>query len=203
MAIVATSGAKYWGDLVSWVASFNCPIITASGSTITFGDKLYTSNGNTYIYNGSQIGQNGYNNRSNTPTLIVSKNFANLYSRDGGGRGFQFLCLKAPDGTLYYGYKWSDGNWGGLSWQPIENFTMNDPVEGVSYAYAKMLNYTAESGKVDFLDFDVLTSANKCGLLCSDLKACSTVTAGRTLTVESGNYYSVGTNRLIEKNGVL
>lgn len=126
---------------------------------------------------------------------VISDNFISIHLTDPDGRRALFV-YENIDGVEYAGY--------------FSNTAMSQPYRdlggatmykigdtSLTYAYATLLPYTAQAGYIDIVNNAIMVNGNSKAGTTSDLKSCSEVAAGSTITSDGVNYYALGSHILI------
>ena len=197
--------------LKTYFDSLNCPIITTSISShalyVTVNNIVSLifnfGIGRTQVsYNGSTTSYsvlNTYNPATITTVTgdsIVYVQFNGVY---GAGRRILFL-YEMIDNKSYFGAIGS-GTESTHAWFSIADLTLRQVENNLTYTHKKMLDYTTTLNYIDY-STDLLFENGDAVSDIADMNTvtCTTVTSDSVITFGGKNYYSAGTNTLIQLN---
>ena len=181
----------------NWVAS-KSPLATASGNVVsidggnlTITPDFVSSSGVprlTVAYNGTSTTYSlGYTGNSYTVWICTSDTFFFLTARSNAQCGIVYEKVGDEVITNLAGATSSTS----FVSVPLTNLTT-----GGSYSHTTILNYTSNLGCVDYTPEFFASEGVITPLKDTNLFACSTMTAGQTITINRKNYY-VLTNHLL------
>lgn len=205
MAIVKTStpsvNISYFLDFFE---GLNCPLITVDRSnnkvsigenayfTITVGTNVNYSRNFNFSENGSSWTSAQYQNV--TIFVCCSETFVYIKLTSGSGNTYTVYLYEEVDEDIYSGHYI-----GSSSSCNIYDVTLNCWSNNNSYKHGKRLNYSCELGYIDFAKEVYFNSSGvKQNIEPTGFIACSNVTTGQVITFEGKNYYSLGSNVLVE-----
>lgn len=71
---------------------------------------------------------------------------------------------------------------------------------GVEYTLANLFNYAAEPGYIEYITHQSFVNAGQEQFRSEDIVNCSEISQGRSVAIQPGNYFSVGSHTLIKLN---
>ena len=131
----------------------------------------------------------------NTTLLSCKSSGVALLEAFGGydSLRFGFLYEKIGDRELYGIY-----NTNGATYVPITDYGLTDVDTSVVYTHGALLNYTAESGTIDFANNDCLFLSGVKSINDANFKACSTMTVNTVITVQGKNCFVAAPHSFFE-----
>ena len=193
----------------TFLNSSNCPLITSqslSNEIITLGiDNTIQlildaySGYEMYIIDdtGTKIAGSNFNTFRGYFhfTIYFTNTFFYLQFKDNYGDKF-FLVYEKIGGKRYFGTTWSDST---ISWFSITALNFKQVENQSYYKYGSLLNYSCNLDSLDYSSNILFDSNNQItDIIDSNTFTCSTVLANTILTFNGKNYYSIGTNTLVE-----
>lgn len=183
--------------------SLNCPLL----STEINGNNFYLHVGDIFtfrgpyngnaglIVKGTEVTQGGWGVDLPITVVYTDKLFF-MYTKNSSAntRGLSFFYEELGDKILY-GYVFSTSN---NSFKPLDIIPLTDDVSSLQYQHSPRLNYQAQTGYIDYAPQKLFSSGLITDIEDDNFIACSTVTANQVVSFEGKNYYSIGTNTLVE-----
>lgn len=192
----------------AFIDSLNCPLITTSHegyiTTINVNNIVNVEFGNgkvTVVYNGQTVATysilNSYNDLYITAAFNENFFYFQVNCDYSYGRRFVFL-YEIIDNKNYFGYNGAEVV-SGRGWFSIHEITMIETSSNLTYNHAARFNYNCQVGLIDYATPDFLFSAGyKTDTEDNNFISCSTITLDQVITFDGTNYYSIGTNTLVE-----
>lgn len=213
MAKVETNILHNWSDFFYKVNSFNNPMITVTVNTgqskgiIQINDdaRIEMSSDTGYkmrtSYNGVTLNEASLIYSFLNTLFCVSNDF--FYAQWASGDILQMFVYEMIDGKSYCGSILTTPV-SQTHFKTINQITMKDTDDN-SYKHAKRLAYTLGSGKMEYYEKDCLFTSD--GLTKSlddpNLICCTEVPENKIITFDSKQHYSLSSNILILKDGLL
>lgn len=192
----------------SFFDSLNCPLLTTEADENNYFN-LYVGavEDNILKFQGPRYGVAGlYVKGTNVTdsnwgvdlpiTVCYTDKLFFMYTRNSSSniRGLSFFYEELGDMKLYgYSYSATDN-----SFKPLDIITLTDNVSGLQYAHSKRLNYTASTGYIEYVPHQLFQSGVITNINDNNFISCSTIAANQSVTIAGKNYYSIGTNTLVE-----
>lgn len=192
----------------AFIDSLNCPLITTSHdsniTTINVNNIVSVNFGNgkvTVVYNGQTVATysilNSYNDLHITAAFNDNFFYFQVNCDYSYGRRFVFL-YETIDNKNYFGYNGAEVV-SGRGWFSIHEITMIETESNLNYNHAARLPYNCQTGLIDYASPDFLFSVGyKTDTEDNNFISCSTVIVNQVITFGGTNYYSIGTNTLVE-----
>ena len=208
-AIRFTAGS--FSALANVIASLNCPFITVENGIVNIDGRVtmdgtdgVTTKKDGTVIAVSQINWRGAGSYNVAQYVAASDNLFYVCIR-GYYESRLELIYEKMNGHSYYGLVSSSG-FGTLSYQPLSAFPIYDGDDSVQYRHRPMLNYSCESGTLEYCQ-DYLfrtTSIDNLGTVSGVEKAipnpnlinCTNVSSCVMVTMNNKNYFSLGPNWL-------
>ena len=204
MANVKKGTGLGYSGIISLINSLNIDYITINGSSVTIDNHVTLSFGINAVYLSVDGGSSTRISRvseSCTVVITYSDKLFSLNVVDNSGRAYAVIYEKIGD-DCYYGWNGNVDNWSAYhGFYSIEEITITNIATSESYTHSARLNYSCQLGIVDYTD-DCFFKAGYRDIPEPNFIACSTLVANQIVTFEGVNYYSIGTNTLIEYNEV-
>lgn len=194
--------------IFSFLSNLNCPLLTCSFEnnyiTLNLEDKAIISfSGDSDYFRPINYSYNG--NSDNIASAHVPKTpcdiivvystdffFFEIASRAGWSnqKGAAFFYEKINTES-YFGIVSNTNN------ANLTDFILIDS-NNLQFSRPLMLNYAREVGYIDFIDYDILISANGAIFDNKGFIACSEITNNSVITFNGKNYYSLGSHSLVQ-----
>ena len=144
---------------------------------------------------GYSIAENMYNPYTNPLTFMIgfSDTFFYLCYYDNWSRGITAVYEKIND-KRYFGGTGTGG------FQPITSIRMRCVEDQGSAYFKKIINYSVDSGTLDYTQNSLFNSFNNVILIDPNTITCTDVTQNKIITFNGNKYFSLGPNTLIQLN---
>lgn len=194
-----------FSTIKNYIDGLNIPIISTSLANNQFDIMVFNTYKIRFEYYSCRIyDELGYNlvgdqvmyNPFTEPlTFIIgySDTFFYLHYYDAYSRGFTCVC-EIIDNRKYMGVVT------GGSFQPITSIRMKCAEDQNSVYFKKVLNYSVDSGNLDYTQNLLFDYPGNVILTDSNTVACTDVTQNKIITFNGNRYYSLGPNTLIQLN---
>lgn len=200
MAFIKKGTGLGYGGIISLINSCGIDYITVSGSTVIIDNHISLSFGINAVYMSVDGGSSVRISRvaeSCTAIITYTENLFSLNVVDNSGRAYAVIYEKIGD-SIFYGWNGNTDNWSAYhGFYRLEEITLTNLETSETYTHSPRLNYSCELGVIDYTEC-CLFKAGYRDVSEPNFISCSAITANQIITFEGNNYYSIGSNNLVE-----
>ena len=200
MAFVEKRTGLGYAGICTFINSLGLDYITVTGTTVVIDEHLSLSFSMNAVYLSVDGGTSTRISRVNESCSVVItyiEKFFSLNVVDSNGRAYAVIYEKIGE-SIFWGWNGNVDQWSTYhGFYSLEEITMYNLETSEAYTHTKRLNYPCPLGVLDYSENCIFKGGYK-DLIEPNFLACSTVTANQVITFDGTNYYSIGTNVLVE-----